>query len=180
MGSPDSQEKGEESSILSSQAYYTGTQVNYYVICKRKLWLFSRNVRMEQESELVKLGKLVHESSYRRTKELTLGNIAVDFIKKGDQLVLHEVKKTRKMKKAHVTQMLYYLYYLKQKGVEAAGKIDYPKIRKTEDVELTPEREREVENILQSITEILSRGKPPEVEKKRICRKCSYFEFCWI
>ncbi len=141
--------------------------------------MFSRFVRLEQESELVKLGKLLHEGSYRRSKEVDLGPIVVDFMREGEDLVLHEVKKSRKLEDAHVYQMLYYLYYLKQKGVVAVGRIDYPKIRKTEDVVLTPEKEEEVEGILESIRDVLSRDRPPEVEKKRICRKCSYFEFCW-
>jgi len=135
---------------------------------------------LEQESELVKLGKLVHESSYRGTREVDFGPIVVDFMREGDQLVLHEVKKSRKLEDAHLQQMLYYLYYLKQKGVAAVGRIDYPKLRKTRDVELTPENELGIKGILESIHEILSEDKPPKVEKKRICRKCSYFEFCWI
>ena len=165
---------------LSSQAIYTGTQVNYYIICRRKLWLFSHFVQMEQESELVKLGKLLHESSYTRAKEIAIDRISIDFIRKGNVLILHEVKRSKKLEKAHVFQMLYYLYYLKQRGIEAIGRIIYPKLRKMKTVELTSELEYEIDNILQSITKILRENKPPEVRKKSFCRRCSYFEFCWI
>ena len=42
--------------------------------------------------------------------------------------VIHEVKLTDKMESAHEFQLLYYLYYLKQKGIEnLKGQIDYPK-----------------------------------------------------
>lgn len=173
-------QKTDEVTSLPSSAVYTGTQINYFMVCRRKLWLFSRNVKMEHESDLVKLGRLLHESSYRRSHEVMLDSIAIDFIREDDQLVLHEVKKSRALEKAHVMQLLYYLYYLKNRGVEAVGKIDYPKLRKTMSVKLTAEKEEEMEDILRSIHEILTGEGPPEVVKKRICRKCSYFEFCWI
>jgi CRISPR-associated exonuclease Cas4 len=31
----------------------TGTHINYYHICHRKLWLFANNVQMEHNSDLV-------------------------------------------------------------------------------------------------------------------------------
>ena len=43
--------------IPSPELAYTGTQVNYYFVCKRKLWLFSRNFEMEQFSDLVLLDR---------------------------------------------------------------------------------------------------------------------------
>jgi CRISPR-associated exonuclease Cas4 len=46
-----------------------GTQINYYFICKTKLWLFSHHIQMEQESELVLLGKILHKDSYKRDKK---------------------------------------------------------------------------------------------------------------
>lgn len=136
---------------------------------------------MEQESELVSLGKLVHESTYRRMKKGVLidSKIAIDFIRMGNKLVLHDVKKSRKLEKAHTYQLLYYLYYLKEKGVEAEGIIDYPKIRRTKEIILTPEKEEEIKKILKDIKKILNRESLPEIEKKPYCRKCSYFEFCW-
>ncbi|MFH1897759.1 MAG: Dna2/Cas4 domain-containing protein [Candidatus Desantisbacteria bacterium] len=51
---------------LGDQLTYTGTQVNYYLICKRKLWLFSHHLEMEATSDLVTLGKVLQEESYSR------------------------------------------------------------------------------------------------------------------
>ena len=57
-----------------------GTQINYYFICKTKLWLFSHNIQMEQESDNVSLGKQLHENSYKKEKEFLIDNlINVDF-----------------------------------------------------------------------------------------------------
>lgn len=66
---------------------YTGTQINYYFVCHRKLWLFSKDIRFENENEYVQLGRLIDEHSYRRNKkQIEIGKIRIDFIdkKRGD------------------------------------------------------------------------------------------------
>ena len=110
-----------------------GTQINYFFICKTKLWLFSHNIQLEHESENVKLGKILHEDSFKREKDFLIDNlINVDFIKITDCVEIHEVKKTQKMDTSHEYQLLYYMYYLKnQKDIEnIKGFLDYPKNRK--------------------------------------------------
>lgn len=42
----------------------TGTEFNFYQLCRRKLWLFANGINMEHTSELVYEGKLIHEESY--------------------------------------------------------------------------------------------------------------------
>ena len=68
-----------------------GTEINYYFICKTKLWLFSHNIQMEQESESVSMGKQLHKKSYsREKKDFTIDNlISVDFLRRGETLELH-------------------------------------------------------------------------------------------
>ena len=158
--------------------HITGVKVAYYYICPTKLWLFSHDITMEKESELVSLGKLIHETSYRGHKEVQMEDIAIDFVKKGEKIEVHEIKKSRKMEKAHKMQVLYYLYYLKNRGIDALGIIDYPKARKREYVELNLENERELEDALKDIERII-RGKMPRPRKKGICKKCAYYEFCF-
>ena len=52
------------------------------------------------------------------------------------------------MEEVHEFQLLYYIYYLKQKGVEnLSGQIDYPKLRQTKQVELTIEKELELGSV---------------------------------
>jgi CRISPR-associated exonuclease Cas4 len=160
-----------------------GTQINYYFICKTKLWLFSHSIQMEQESENVSMGKLLHKKTYgREKKDVTIDNlISVDFIRRGDYLELHEVKKTPKMEDAHRYQLLYYIYYLKhEKGIEKIrGSIDYPKMRKKESVELDETEEIRLKEILNDIEKIIN-GNVPEPGKMKICRRCAYYEFCWV
>ena len=159
---------------------FTGTEVGYYFICKKKLWWFAHGVEMERESDPVRMGKLVHEESYgRRKKELNIDDrIVLDWREDG---VVHEVKLTDSMERAHEMQLLYYLYYLKRwKGVEGLrGQIDYPKLRETKTVELTEEREREVEAALAEMSGIVRSRRAPDVEWMKVCGSCSYAELCW-
>lgn len=158
---------------------FTGTEVGYYFVCAKKLWWFAHGVEMEHENDRVRMGRLVHRESYaRKKKELNVDDrIVLDWREGG---VIHEVKLTDSMERAHEMQLLYYLYYLKRKGVEGlSGQIDYPKLRETKTVELTPEREREVEAALAEMKAIVGSRRAPEVEWMKICRACSYAELCW-
>lgn len=159
----------------------TGVQVSYYFICKTKLWLFSHLTTMEHSSDTVAIGRIVHKESYQRARrDVTLGPISIDFVKRGDEVVLHEVKKSRKMERAHIFQLLYYLYYLKRKGVKARGIVNYPLLRRTREIVLDEEKEREVETIIREIDALVAKEKPPKPVKRTYCRKCSYYEFCWV
>lgn len=158
---------------------FTGTEVGYYFICQKKLWWFSHGLQMEQESDRVKMGKLVHENSYARQKhEINIDDkIVLDWREDG---VIHEIKLSDKMEDAHEMQLLYYLYYLKQKGItDLKGQIDYPKLRDTKTVELTPELERKIEDTLTEMEQIVTAKKAPVVKFMKICRSCSYAELCW-
>ncbi len=164
---------------MSTNIQITGTEFNYYHICKRKLWLFAHNMEMEQESDNVFLGKLIHENSYQRKKKEILidGVIKIDFM---DDEAVHEVKKSNRMEDSHVGQLLYYIYYLRQKGVDIRkGIINYPKQRRTTEIELTPEKEEEVRETLEKIREVENLEQPPELLNSKICRKCGYEEFCY-
>jgi CRISPR-associated exonuclease Cas4 len=164
---------------MSELPRFTGTEVGYFFICKKKLWWFAHGVQMEQESDRVKVGKLVHEESYgRKKKEINIDDkIVLDWREDG---VIHEVKLTDKMEEAHEMQLVYYLYYLKLKGVEGLrGQIDYPKLKQTKTVELTPELERKIEAALEEMKSIVESKRAPKVEWMKICRSCSYAELCW-
>ena len=137
--------------------HFTGTQINYYFVCKRKLWFFLHQIEMENFSDLVTLGKILHKDSYsRQYKNYLIDNqIVIDFIKNE---VIHEIKKSNKLEQAHIFQMLYYLYYLKQKGLNnLKGIINYPLLRQKVSVELTLEKESELNNVLKDIKKLLGR-----------------------
>ena len=167
-------------SVSYHSARITGVKVNYFFVCQRKLWLFDHNLDMEHTSDYVALGNLLHEESYpRQAKEVLIDDlIRIDFI--DSEGVLHDVKLGKSMEEAHTYQLLYYLYYLKQKGINnLTGVINYPKAKRKTTVELTPEKETEVERVITQIQQITQLPKPPEAEATKICKKCSYAELCW-
>ncbi len=159
--------------------HITGVMVSYYFICRTKLWLFAHNISLERENENVRIGKEIHESGYKREKkEVELPGIKMDFVRKGKRLEIHEIKKSKRMLEADRYQVLYYLYELREKGVDAVGVINYPLIKETVSIEPTEEDFREMEGIMREIKEIVEGPYIPPTYRK-ICRKCAYFEFCF-
>lgn len=166
-------------SDYSSHLSITGTEFNYYLLCRRKLWLFSHGIHMEHTSDSVLMGKLIDEHSYPRAKKEILidGVVKIDFMDDG---AVHEVKKSNKMENAHVGQLLYYIFCLRQKGVDIRkGVINYPKQKRTTEVELTPEKEIEIAETIDKVKEIEGMEVPPGVLNARICKKCGYEDFCY-
>ena len=161
----------------------TGTHFNYYLICHRKLCLFANGISMENTSDLVYEGKLLHETSYPRRsekyQEIEMEGIKIDYYDPKNKVV-HEVKKSDKHEEAHTWQVKYYLYVLEQNGIEgASGLLEYPKLHKTEEVLLTtPDREA-IREMLEQITQIIHRANCPDQIPKTRCKNCSYFDFCW-
>jgi CRISPR-associated exonuclease Cas4 len=161
-----------------------GTKVNYFIHCKTQLWLFSQFILQEKESELVLIGKILESLFFKEMKMKNIlidSKISIDLIRRGEKIIIQDIKKSSKFEKAHYYQVLYYMWYLKNvKGItNLEGIISYPNERKTIKVELTEEKEREIEKILKEINEIISRPKPPLPVYKKYCRKCAYFEFCF-
>lgn len=99
----------------------TGTHFNYYQLCHRKLWLFANGINMEQNSDLVYEGKLIHQESYPqrsvRYEEVEVEGIKVDYYDAKSK-VIHEIKKSDKVEKAHEWQLKYYLYVLKETALK--------------------------------------------------------------
>jgi len=158
----------------------TGTEINYLFICPTKLWYFAKGITMEQESEWVDLGRFLHEKRYAsEEKEVLVGSIKIDFIRKGDIIEVHEVKLSKSMEKAHEMQALYYLYYLKKLGIKAKAVLHYPKLGETKETALDG-REGEIEAAIKEVDRVKSLPAPPEPVKSKKCLKCAYYELCWV
>ena len=161
----------------------TGTHFNYYQVCHRKLWLFANSITMEHTSDLVFEGKLIHEESYpqrpEKYEEIELDGIKVDFYDAKNRII-HEIKKSDKVETAHEWQVKYYIYVFERNGIEGVrGILEYPVLRKKEEVVLSDvDREmlKEMENKIADI--IKSEICPPALHAK-ICKNCSYYEFCY-
>ena len=154
-----------------------------YFVCKRKLWYFCHDLQMENvsQNENVQLGKLLDETSYRRNqKHINIDDtINIDFIK--DFQEIHEVKKSKSIEEAGIWQVKYYLYYLKKKGVDISkAQIDYPLLKKNIEVSLSEEDEKQMKNIIDHIIQIRKQAIPELDDSKKICKKCAYYDICFI
>jgi len=162
----------------------TGTHFNYYHVCHRKLWLFANGINMEQTSDLVYEGKLIHEESYpqrsERYEELEIEGCKIDFYDARNKVV-HEIKKSDKIESAHEWQVKYYIRVLERNGVEGVvGILEYPTMRHTQKVELTDTDRNRIEDIEKEIVALIGADECPEVINSKICRNCSYYEFCYV
>jgi CRISPR-associated exonuclease Cas4 len=162
----------------------TATHINYYMVCKRKLWFFSNGITMEHTSDTVSEGKLIHETSYpqrsERYTELNIDGSVIDFYDAKNKII-HEIKKSDKMEKAHEWQVKYYILLLRRNGIDGAtGVIEYPKLRETTKVELTDDDVIALEKMIADIGQIVNSETCPQGIDAKICKNCSYYEFCYV
>lgn len=159
----------------------TGLMIYYYFVCKRKLWYFINEITMEQNSELVAIGKIIDETTYLKEKrEILIDNtINIDFIK--NNAVLHEVKKTKSIEEAGIWQIKYYMYYLERRGVKnIEAQIDYPLIKQTKEIFLEDEDRELLQEVEKNIEQIKKLDIPPKTINEKFCKKCAYFDLCYI
>lgn len=159
------------------------TLVNLYHVCNRELWLHGHGIRMEHTSDTVYEGKLIGETSYgeraRKFTEVEIDGVKIDFYDPRNRII-HEVKKSDKMEQAHIAQVKYYIYKLEQRGIgDVKGLIEYPKLKQRQEVILTDEDRSAIPSWEADIERILALDKCPDVIHARICKSCSYFDFCY-
>ncbi|MDU4890128.1 MAG: CRISPR-associated protein Cas4 [Clostridium sp.] len=160
-----------------------GTLINYYFHCKRQCWLHGNRLNLEDNSEIVKVGKVIHEERAERSSgtELAIDNIKLDKLTK-DYLV--EVKKSDADVEAAKWQLLLYLNILKEKGIERKGKLEFVEKNKGKSkiliLELNQQSEDELTKVIDSIEKLLKEENVPETINKPSCKKCAYYEYCYI
>lgn len=161
----------------------TGTLINYYFHCQTQCWLHSNRINLEDNSEDVRIGKILHELAEKKGKktEISIDNVKIDKITK-EYLV--EVKKSDSDPEAVKWQVLLYLYKLKQKGVLKKGKIEFiekkKQGKKVHFVELDEVNEKELLEVLEKISALIDLPKPPKVVFANHCKRCAYYEYCFI
>lgn len=158
-----------------------GTLMNYYVHCPRQCYLHTHRINLENNNENVKIGKALHEQKYMNDSnaEIIIENIRIDKLTKD---YLTETKKSDADIKASQWQLIF-LYKLKQKGIDRKGKLDFiqkNKEKKTIIIELNKQLEVELLEKIKEIEKLLECKEVPDVVKKNHCKKCAYYEYCYI
>ncbi len=138
---------------------------------------------MEHTSDLVEMGKLIHESSYpqraEKYSEIELEGIKIDYYDARNKII-HEVKKSDSYEEAHEWQVKFYIYVLELNGVKGVtGILEYPKMRKTCAIILSDVDREKIQKFEKDIERIISSDTCPERLPQSRCKNCSYFDFCW-
>lgn len=159
-----------------------GTLINYYFHCKRQCYLFGNRINFEDDSEDVQIGKALHEErAVQDNNEIAIENIKLD--KLTDEY-LTEIKKSDADVEAAKWQLILYLKILKDKGIVRKGKLEFIEKKKTDKkiiiVELTKTIEQQLIEYKKQIEQLLEQDKLPAVLNKASCKKCAYYEFCYI
>lgn len=162
-----------------------GTLINYYIHCRRQCYLFGNRLNFEENSEDVKIGKSLHEIRNKgANNEIKIDNIRVDKITK-DYVV--EVKKSDADIEASKWQLYLYLKILKDKGIIKKGKLECIEKNKTDKkiyyIELTEEVEQQLNIYIDEINNMLLSDSVPKIDpsmKISSCKKCAYYEYCYI
>jgi CRISPR-associated exonuclease Cas4 len=141
----------------------------------------SHKLEADQDNDAVVIGRYLHEHAYeRKRKEVSLGHIKIDLIQnRQNRIILGEVKKSSRFQKSAEMQLSFYLMELKKLGVQAEGELLFPEEKKKIAIFLTPERENELNHVIDQIEQLIDRPRPPAAEKCRFCSRCAYQEFCW-
>ncbi len=159
-----------------------GTIMNYYLHCKRQCWLFYNKVNLEDNSEDVHIGRILHElKNDGKQSEIAIDNIKMDKIT-SDYVI--EIKKSDADMAAAITQLEYYLYVLKKKGIERKGKLQIIEKNVAEHkinvIEYSLSVEQKLERLIHEIEDFLEREMPPKAVLKKNCKRCAYYEYCFI
>ena len=158
-----------------------GTLINYYFHCKRQCYLCGNRVNLEDNSEDVAIGKVLHESKYTgENTEVKIDNISLDKIT--DRYVT-EMKKSDADIEAAKMQLLYYLKVLKEKGIEREGKLIFLEKNKNQKIDIIKLDEKNLnllKNCEEEISKLLENDIVPPIEKTKGCKKCAYYEYCYL
>lgn len=162
----------------------TGTHIAYLHTCHRKLWLFANGIQMEHTSDIVAEGKLIAETTYldraRKYTELAIEGIKIDFYDAKNRVV-HEVKKSDKVEHAHIAQVKYYLSVLARNGIEQPSAIiEYPRLKQRECIEWNDDYLEAAKEWEEQTKAIILSEHCPALIQKGICKKCAYYELCYI
>jgi CRISPR-associated exonuclease Cas4 len=75
----------------------------------------------------------------------------------------------------------YYIYVLERNGIDGVtGILEYPALRQTTKVNLTDTDRHKIKEIEEKIAQLISSDDCPPVINAKICKSCSYYDFCYV
>lgn len=138
---------------------------------------------MEHSSNVVADGKFLHETSYpqraEKYSEIEIDGSKIDFYDAKNK-VIHELKRSDKMEAAHEWQLKYYIMLLEENGITGVtGLLEYPKLKETKTIALSETDKLYLSLVINKIKEIAESEQCPPLLNAKICKNCSYYDFCY-
>lgn len=158
----------------------SGTEVNYFILCKRRCWLCRHNIMITKGNPHIIKGRILDEKSRSGHEDIRIGRNKIDVAtnNKGE-LEVHEYKKGKKTRKSAKYQLLHYLMCLKEYGIVAVGCLHNLESKNLTEMTLDKKKEERLIKIYKSILKMDEKS-IPSLEKKPLCHNgCSFEEFCW-
>ena len=85
------------------------------------------------------------------------------------------------IEEAGIWQIKYYMYYLEEKGVKnIQAEIDYPLLHQTEQIILEQNDKKILKKVIEEIEELYRNDKIPKKIDSKICKKCAYYDLCYV
>lgn len=169
-------------SVLRMPERITGTLVWYSMICEREVWLMAHELEPDRDDARLEWGRFLGEMSYPRSRkrEINLPGMKLDIVEShGTRIVVGEVKASSRFVEATRMQMLFYLWRLRESGVEAEGELRFPRERRRMRIVLNASAEADLRHVIERVEAIMQRPFPPPARRIAYCRTCAYREFCW-
>ena len=78
-------------------------------------------------------------------------------------------------------KILYVLFRTKRNNIKnIKAEIDFPLLRETKKIILEDEDREVLKNVVKNIENIVEQDKPPKIIDSKICKKCSYYDLCYV
>lgn len=158
-----------------------GSVINSYFYCKRKSWMLFNRIGLENNSDDVEIGKALHKIKEKKDSEISIDDIKIDSITNNH---LIEIKKSDSDIDGALWQLKYYLYVLNKKGIYKKGKIqiiEKNNVKKDIIVEFNEQIKEEVEEMILEVEKNVKKEEIPEILKDTSkCKKCAYYDYCFI
>jgi len=166
-------------SVLRMPERITGTLVWYSMICEREVWLMAHELEPDRDDARLEWGRFLGEMSYPRSRkrEINLPGMKLDIVEShGTRIVVGEVKASSRFVEATRMQMLFYLWRLRESGVEAEGELRFPRERRRMRIVLNASAEADLRHVIERVEAIMQRPFPPPARRIAYCRTCAYRE----
>lgn len=157
----------------------TGQAIQYATVCMRELWLYLHGVNINKDNPHIATGTVVDNSYYTDSDTIIIDSmIAPDIMENGSII---EVKPSSGFGSGPEMQLSYYLWYLNEFYQDTrTGVLAYPTERKREIIQLTENRTRKVEKLIEDVYQMYIATTPPSFEEKDFCDSCAYKDVCQI